>query len=463
MSGRSLASLLFLLMFVLCACGVKEPSHTPDKDVSATPTQTGSPSGEITPSEILKPSVTEDPTPHIAWAVHFGQNITEEAQAEIQAFIYEKGIDCRIDFTPTMYLAGTEYTDWLTEQKNNHAAPDILADGFWQNPLVEAVEFVRKEFLPIGEYLKSEEGKALYEAFAEVEWEQVAYGREVYTIPRRLSQKMDGTVCLYVNNQFKDSFDAVFDGTYKSLQRLCEENHTNETYVLVTSGFTNQLLYVLTDVNQLNYATLSIQSLKAVNLTKQLQTKELLQSVYADYQSGRLLDRTTPESLPDNTMVYICVGNKGPIEGYTLYTWGQDMFTSGFGLAYGVLNSSANKELALQVISACYADPGIASLISWGVEDADEWKSRTDYLKTCKSSKLTGFWPNLTIEESEMLNRYEEDISELVREMHNKTFTGINPDYETYLEQFFARSRDYGDIFDVINEQLDAWLAGKRE
>ena len=195
-------------------------------------------------------------------------------------------------------------------------------------------------------------------------------------------------------------------------------------------------------------------------MTGQDEIKEILKTVYSDYQAGILVDAGTPEHLPENVSVYIHKGRLEPMEGFTEYVWTEDLFTTSAGVGYGILASSPRKELALQVLSACYSDPQIASLLNWGKMDASEWNRRTENLKSCAPSILTGFLPDLSIEEKNAAIQYDDDLDVLCRKMYlysNGERTGINPDYEAYLDQFFSNSRDYGNLFDDLNKQFAEW------
>ena len=86
-SGLLWGVLLVTAMLLLTSCG-KSGEEPESPSVTPTPTATVSP----TPFE------EDNPASHVVWAVHFTANISKENQAKVQAFLKEKGIDCRVDF-----------------------------------------------------------------------------------------------------------------------------------------------------------------------------------------------------------------------------------------------------------------------------------------------------------------------------------------------------------------------------
>ena len=368
-----------------------------------------------------------------------------------------KGLDINIEFLPTSYDCGREYVNWLDNQKEKNTAPDILSGCLWEHGTVDAAAFTSREFLPLNQFLKSEEGQPLRDAFANVEWEKYTINGEIYVIPVRSTKEKEPLVYLYVNDKYKDLFEEIFDGTYESLKMLYNADDANP--VIALSGMGQTLLMTMGGYSK-GFTSFNPKTKQFVDLTGQDEIKEILKTVYSDYQAGILVDAGTPEHLTENVSVYIHKGRLEPMEGFTEYVWTEDLFATSAGVGYGILASSPRKELALQVLSACYSDPQIASLLNWGKMDASEWNRRTEYLKSCAPSILTGFLPDLSIEEKNAAIQYDDDLDVLCRKMYlysNGELTGINPDYEAYLDQFFSNSRDYGNLFDDLNKQFAEW------
>lgn len=449
---KSLLWLCLLLFLGITACTSENDRNT--TTISLSPAES-----TVTPTGIVPtntPGTSKDDST-VVWAVHFSADITEEAQKEIKAMLKAKGLDINIEFLPTSYDCGREYVNWLDNQKEKNTAPDILSGCLWEHGTVDAAAFTSREFLPLNQFLKSEEGQPLRDAFANVEWEKYTINGEIYVIPVRSTKEKEPLVYLYVNDKYKDLFEEIFDGTYESLKMLYNADDANP--VIALSGMGQTLLMTMGGYSK-GFTSFNPKTKQFVDLTGQDEIKEILKTVYSDYQAGILVDAGTPEHLTENVSVYIHKGRLEPMEGFTEYVWTEDLFATSAGVGYGILASSPRKELALQVLSACYSDPQIASLLNWGKMDASEWNRRTEYLKSCAPSILTGFLPDLSIEEKNAAIQYDDDLDVLCRKMYlysNGELTGINPDYEAYLDQFFSNSRDYGNLFDDLNKQFAEW------
>ena len=130
--------------------------------------------------------------------------------------------------------------------------------------------------------------------------------------------------------------------------------------------------------------------------------------------------------------------------------------------AFGVCAYSSKQELAVQVLSACFSDPEIASLIGYGEVSVEAWDKETEIINAHRPDKLTGFMPQLTKKEIEQLDQMGDEISGFISSMitsRNPT-SGIgivNSDFPRLMEDYFASPKDYSPIYDKINQQFDEW------
>ena len=417
-------------------------------------TVTSTPGGEYAKKE-------DNPTPHVVWAVHFTANISKENQAKVQAFLKEKGIDCRVDFVSVPNLVGDDYAQWLDERKTENQAPDILSSCVWQYGIPEAVEFLKKEFHPLDEFLGSNDGKALQDSYAAVEWKASTVEGKIYTIPLRLSGQRDTTKYIYVDNRYKEAFEASFDGTYESLRKIRDEI-ADTGAVIGTSGFGESLLQAFAGCSAV-YGSCRVSTCSPVDLTREPEVKKLLQDIYSDYQNGVLVDAETPDRISGGLFAYVNNGRIAAPEGFTEYRWAPDLFKTAVSFSYGVLAASPRAELAMKVLSVCYSDPEIASLLSWQYSDGENWVECTAYLKTCKPTALTGFVPRLSEEQMKALTRYDEDLFTLcsMMQVNRGGKMELNSEFLSLLDEFYANPSDYGDVFEEINKQLSTWTKGK--
>ena len=232
-----LTLLLVILSVAAYACASDKPADTnPTVIATATVSPAENITGEVTPTEvpiILTPTAIPTPTNapsvtnanrKIVWAVYFTKPISEEAQKEVRRYLEEQGFDCEI---------------WLSFEKRKRTAPDILCAGVWENGIYDAMKFVEAEMVPLDDYLATEEGKKLYEAYGGVEWFSVD-GKK-YTVPYRRPANQISSCQLYVNNRYKEIVDAAFDGTYESLRKMCDTDTENRP-VIATSAFGKRAL-----------------------------------------------------------------------------------------------------------------------------------------------------------------------------------------------------------------------------
>ena len=162
---------------------------------------------------------------------------------------------------------------------------------------------------------------------------------------------------------------------------------------------------------------------------------------------------------------FMCDNGVAP-EGFTKYKFEFYPYISVQAGMYGVSSASSNKDLAFQVLSACYSDPKTASLLYWGYEDADEWNRRTQFFSSVELDPITGFLPELSDEEFDAILRYSRKMDDLRSSLVVQDGRGgwyANPNYLYQLGYFFDHPPDYGDVFEVMNEQLKEWLDNNLE
>lgn len=452
-------NVLLILLLLLTAC------HKSDSSVTSAPSSI---SQETSSTGFV--SLEDDPSPTVIWAVHATAYISEGTQAEIQRFLDDKGINCRIEFTPLLVQQNESYIEWLDKQKKEGTTPDILSGSYWQQGIVDLVPFVKKELAPLNDYLEADIGKTLYDSYAEVEWNRTAVDGVIYAIPFRVNQYQNtqGEFYLCVNDGYKAFFDAGFDGTYASLRKIMETIPGSPKIAMVPCFGINCAASLFQTQTIFN-ASYDWERNEIVDLTKQKDFKELLLDIYADYQRGVLVDIETVEQVNGKACAYIGFSGAGwdhydiP-EGYTEYMLApQKYLSTPGGGSYGISAFSEKKDLAFQVLSACYSDPKIASLLFWGTSDEVRWNERTHFLRTCASSPLNSFIPDITKEEFSILQSYNNDLNALGREFYLEQGgrLTLNPNYSNVVEQFFASPKDYGGVLEKVNDQIREWIDKK--
>ena len=402
-----------------------------------------------------KPNLTN----RIIWTLPVLPQVSEETREKINDFVKEKGLDCHIDFVvPPM---GTQYVGWLDEQKESGRAPDILTSSYWEHGQLDVPLFVETQFMPLNDFLSSAEGTSLYDMYSSVEWEQAAINGMVYSVPCRLVNN-SGEVYLYINDRFAEIYDTVFDGTYDSLRRAYAAASEPDS-VIACESFNTSIIHALMGMHNIFFFSYDMKTNNVPVLTNLDTTREFFENFYSDFREGVLINDVSLDSVPDNAFCYICKNRAAELEGFSERLLCTSAFRSDPS-GVGVSKDSDNKSLALLVLSVCYSDPGIASLLCWGEEDPSGWEDMTSYLNTCEVSPITGFIPELTEEEHEILEKYNNDFGSLINNLYvdRGNASVINPDYLDYLNRFFISPRNYGNIFEIINEQLVAWKAKEK-
>ncbi|MBP5461675.1 MAG: hypothetical protein J6Y20_06080 [Lachnospiraceae bacterium] len=437
-----------------------ETTVTPTRGVTVTPTEPAQPTVTKSPTPTKRPDSDDDSS--IVWAVLITSWIPEEARVQIQEMLDKKGLNCRIEFVE-VNDPGKDYWDWLNKMKKKGTGPDILSAGVWEHGMIDAAAFEEAEMLPLNDYLETEEGKALWDSFAEVEWDKTELHGKYYTVPYRYFGSYE--LYMYVNDRYLEEFSASFDGTYESLRALCSAD-PDSPRVIATGNFTSYLLRAFMGYQNLFGASYNLKTQRVEVLTNQSETKELLQMIYLDYQNGlwNMMGDEESMELPEDTLVYITNEEAELPEGYTKVIWVPDPCSTIIGSAYGVSATSNQRELALKVLAACYSDPEIASLLCWKEEvDAERWTAKTAYMNSLTTRYTTGFFPDISTDQYDVLRKYSDELSDLCSKMSweiNGTFR-VNTSYPEYLEYYFSNPQDYGDIFDVLNEQLATWFRNR--
>ena len=436
-----------------------ETTVTPTRGVTVTPTEPAQPTVTASPTPTLRPINESDS--RIVWAVLITSWIPEEARVQIQEMLDKKGLNCRIEFVE-VNDPGKDYWDWLNKRKNTTKAPDIISAGVWEHGMIDAAAFEEAEMLPLNDFLESEEGKLLWDSFAEVEWDRTELHGKNYTVPLRY-QGVDEWY-LYVNDRYLEEFEGSFDGTYESLRALCSAD-PDSPRVIATKGFSSSILRAFMGYQNLFGASYNLKTQRVEVLTDQSETKELLQMIYQDYQNGlwNMMGYGEAMELPEDTLVYITGEEAELPEGYTKVIWVPDPCSTNIGSAYGVSATSNQKELALKVLAACYSDPEIASLLCWKEADAERWTVRTAYMNSLTPRYTTGFFPDISTDQYDVLRKYSDELSDLCSKMSLELYGTfrLNTGYLDYLEYYFSSPKDYGDIFDVLNEQLATWFRNR--
>lgn len=466
MRRYSIVLVVLLLAVGLVSCG-KQSKNEPDQ---VTHSGTIGVTDAATPTPLVEEPtptpVVDDPTPHIVWAINLGMNISDEVQAEVQTFLNEQGIECRVDFISPDIVDGGEYIQWLEDEYVHGIVPDICSACFWEYGTIDAASFVKEKFMPLNDYLNTEAGQSLWNSFSKLEWAKTSVEDTYYTVPKSTSPlfKFDTGVYLYINDKYFDYFDESFKGYYADIKRVYDT--IGDEGLIISAESSGTVIEALqggySDFFMLG--SYQVEKKSSVDLTKLTETKRFYQNMFADREKGIL--HLGDATLDDRTLIRVQRGRiTVPLDGFVEVCLFEDFQGTSVGGAYGIYKPGKHSELALEVLGACYSDPRMASLLSWSIADEDGWKARKQYFDCCHESFVTGFIPELTGEQCQWLKDYYLDMGVLFSNQITLKAGQVilNPDYPEILEKFFSEPKDYGNLFEVLNQQLAAWMQTRTE
>ena len=470
------------LCFVLMSCKADVPQQTSadqpvssnistsDDAINLSPSQeenstipTESTSNIIISSSNSSSTLSEeDDDAYIIWASNILPFITPERQDKIQQCINEKGIDCKIRFITNDEDTGLAYKAWIEELPSNGTCPDIIPSGYWGHGVFDAENYVREKFFPLDTYLDSEEGRSLYEAFTENEWKCSTMDGSIYALPNRNDPPYSFILYIHVNDRYKEGFDRFFDGTYDSLKTI-REFYADANLHISFNGIAMPTITGLLNCQRVHMATYKTDTGELVDLTRQPEARVFFQTLYEDFRDGIVRIDPALDARPSADDLVWCIYGlpEENIEGFSVYRFNMSRPTVKLSGLFGINSSSSKKEMAFKILSACYSDPKIASLLYWGREDPEGWIAHTNYLNSQSPDAIAGFYPKLTQEQISAIFDYYNDMNTLAARLKAVTNGGklyANPEFPEYLEELFDHPPDYGDAINVMNEQLQEWI-----
>jgi hypothetical protein len=390
--------------------------------------------------------------------------ISEENRQRINQILYEKGIDCRIDFIWSEYRIGSEYADWVI----NEARPDILDSGGWTG-YSPGISFIKENFLPLNDYLSTEGGKSLYGSFCEAEWKSVTLDNIVYTVPKsKMPQWYNTAVYLAVNDMYADRFED-FDGTYASLRKIYDSISDPELRILFDE-VSGEKVSALLGYKMVYHGRLPYDPQTKKLLSPALVGEEegaLCKVIYEDIRNGIIINRQYDDTVPEKCLAMVYTGIRTKTEGYSVvFCLKEAPYDVNVLGTYGINRNSEKKELALRILTECFSDPGIASILNWKEESGRTWEERTILMAEERLNELAGFFPKLTAEEEAAIMKYEQDLTFLCNDMYKydaqKDESSLNKYFQPKASVIIDSSDAYSVGIEGLNRELETWFAQKK-
>ncbi len=421
------------------------------------------------PTPVIDNPLTESPLPEashtVTWVTYYYPAITKDAQDRINRILYEKGLDCRIDFIRPNYTTPENYVTWL-ENYETSSPLDIINTESWPMGDDGVSSFIKKQLIPLDDYLNSEDGKKLKDSYTANEWNRVSIDGHYYAVPCAVfGDGLDLGVYLSVNEKYKDYFDG-FDGTYSSLRKIYD-TIGNQSLRIVLANSGEEILYGLLGYGRMQSLMYSLAERKVVSAAEVKEFPTMIKTMCADYTSGILVNEGWGQQVEGEALCYVYLAKKSSKPGFEDRLLVPDLYCSNLNCLYGVSKNSNQKELAFRILAVCCSDPEILWLLNPD-SSMELIEARTELSADGGNSETSGFRSELSETQKSLLSQYVNAYSSLFSNMikENKGGGGylINPDYDfdSKWDIFMKEAGQVSEVTDSLNEQLQAWFEKKR-
>ena len=437
------------------------------------PTPTVALTAAPSPTQVV--TATPTPTPmvypvnnHITWArPFFGYAPNAEEQLEINRLLYEKGLDCAVDFVNMGVLTDEENVVWLEHQLAAGTVPDILSSGIWTDSStsgkgsIGACEYVRTWYQPLQEYFDTEDGKKLKNCFSETSWQDVTTDGNAYILPLTFSSY---NMYLLVNNDYAARFEG-FDGTYESLMKIYD-SIGDPTLKIVIPGLDQRIVSTMIGTSSFGQMTYDTKTHQIIPYRGFTDAAKMWNTLYKDISEGRISDRNLSKKVDGTVLAEYVIGASYACraeDGYTPIRIGSVNYFPSYASSLGIYRDSPQKELALKILAACMEDPEIRVLLRSGYTTAEEIRMVEELRQKEEVFELAGFIPTLTDEQCATYKKLTLKFAPTSQES-----SVYIHDNGVRLEKNFNATTMYRDVFsddvdaliEELNRQIAEYLAG---
>jgi len=411
----------------------------------------------------------EETKTKITWVMYPFSEISGQNQDKINRILKEKGIACEVEFISVAsvgddILVGSTFAEWVKTFEKSQPL-DILTTSGWSTGDSESLRFLKDRMMPLNEFLATDTAVPLRMMYAENEWKQVTLNGNIYAIPKAAYFCQTGYPgvglgeYLAVNAEYSKFFDE-FDGTYTSLRKIYNTIGDTKLRIVINGLPGDSLLYGLLGYSSLYFNCLpySKETGRIIDFTQTEELRNLLEEIHSDLLSGILTnsDFTAETELTVLARFHtVKTFNQPGFTEYLIAPYSYDFNCNG---KYGISVNSTHKELAFQVLSLCFSDPEILSLLNPGI-DRDFFANRSDLLMSIPDSELAGFRLELSEKQNEIVTEYVYSINQLLNGMYVRTMEGdlrlnsewnIDEDWETFIKQ----TDGFSDVCKTADEEI---------
>lgn len=227
--------ILMCMCFVSCSVKDKDGKDAAPTEPSATTDKGAAKAGQ----EFEDSAVSEN---EVIWTIDDFAQVPKENVKKLNQALYQKGYDVAVRFDYIIEPEDPKDTDNHYQQeliqKIKDQETDIVNCG-WESDEFPGgvVKLIRMGyFMPLDQWLDTEEGKQVYQLYDEEVWKACQVDGVNYTMPNESIYDIPGTM-VAINTQYisKDLISS-WDGTWEDLYRVLEKAEVPKDIMLIAGG-----------------------------------------------------------------------------------------------------------------------------------------------------------------------------------------------------------------------------------
>lgn len=375
MRKRSYGLLIAAMLISGCAGAMQLPEEDADPEVKTVTAETEKPD--------------ETGAVEVVWTVLEWGNY-EKCAEELNQKLKQDGYEFTVRIVPAMNADGetadfSEYEDAIGDILEE-GKTDIAFLGFeWEgSEVTDAVSIIREgKLLELSEYLDSEAGAGLKNAFFEDIWKSAETDGGIYCIPSQ-AVAQNGVTIAFNRDYFTEEETAGFNGSMKELERLISEKDWDEVAVPVVWQSSIMSLLESLGYECQNGVVLDVQEGCVVNPFAQEDVKEELAAIKRMLEKGYIsIGETGAPGLTDALLKKVLEGDYGvlvdasvddtleALREQSIITTAPFFIYNGVSASTGICIDSGHQEEALQLLTLLFTEPEYANILIYGAEGED--------------------------------------------------------------------------------------------
>lgn len=463
--------LIVITMLAVSGCAVANSTNTSEVDFNQTVDGIDLETTQVPQTSFRDSTETNDNNTvsvannQIVWELGFYGVPGIEGRKQINKLLMEKGYDCEIQFVDTGAFRNEDIIPWLEEYESKNQPFDIMFTGGWNYDVFKAIDFVQERYVPLSDYLNSDDGRALKDFFTPYEWAFTTVSGCVYAIPLTItsSSAIGFSKYMYIPEEHADLF-SDYDGSYRMLRKIYDQSEQKDKMIILQELL---CLEAFTDYSTYLYnIPFDLQKNRFVDLSEENEVKEVLSLMAEDVQNG-VLSYPVMESVPKERTFAIIQSGRSDLPGYVEIPLQKTSAYLNLNMSYGISKKSEKKDLAFKILTVCYTDPDIQEYLLPSMKGKNNIDKRRELLSQIEVGEVYDFIPQLSEEMKEaflgypytklfdgiLVYAYDEEIKE-DRWM-------INEEYDVGAILKEMEAPEFRNLITELNKQLEAYYQTK--